>query len=168
MGECRFGIGGRFVPGEVPARARWRWMERAGSPTKQRPSPLRRFPTTFRAIAHIALRRPESLRCGRETTGDSVTLPAGSSKIEPGTAPAHPVVLSWPTFTDAADEAGLSRRYGGIHFRAADLAGRLLGRFVATEAWRKAASYFDGTVAPQTDLELATGVVDLPGSGAIR
>lgn len=77
-------------------------------------------------------------------------------------------MLSWPTFTDAADEAGLSRRYGGIHFRAADLAGRLLGRFVATEAWRKAASYFDGTVAPQTDLELATGVVDLPGSGAIR
>jgi hypothetical protein len=30
-------------------------------------------------------------------------------------------MLVW---VDAANEAGMSRRYGGIHFRAADLAGR--------------------------------------------
>ena len=46
--------------------------------------------------------------------------------------------------TDAANEAGISRRYGGIHFRGADLAGRLLGRIVAFEAWQKAKTYFDG------------------------
>jgi uncharacterized protein DUF6851/vanadium-dependent haloperoxidase-like protein len=77
--------------------------------------------------------------------GDSVVLPAGSSKIEPGLVPSQPVILKWPTFTDASNEAGMSRRYGGIHFRGADLAGRLLGRLVALEAWSRAQSYFDGT-----------------------
>jgi len=34
----------------------------------------------------------------------------------------------------AANEAGMSGRYGGIHFRGADLAGRLVGRMVALQA----------------------------------
>ena len=59
------------------------------------------------------------------------------------------MILRWETFTDAANEAGISRRYGGIHFRAADLSGRLLGRLVADEAWSKAQTYFDGTAATQ-------------------
>ena len=37
------------------------------------------------------------------------------------------------------------RSYGGIPFRAADLAGRLLGLFVAGKAWAKAQNYFEGT-----------------------
>jgi hypothetical protein len=37
---------------------------------------------------------------------------------------------------------GMSHRYGGIHFRAADLAGRQLGRAVADRVWSKAQSYF--------------------------
>ncbi len=84
---------------------------------------------------------------GSDRFGYSVTLAAGSSKIEPGITPVHPVTLSWQNFTEAANEAGMSRRYGGIHFRAADLTGRLLGRLVAHQAWTKAQSYFDGTVA---------------------
>ncbi|MFZ0287062.1 MAG: vanadium-dependent haloperoxidase [Terriglobales bacterium] len=85
---------------------------------------------------------------GSDHFGDLVTLAPGNSKIEPGVTPAQPVVLTWSTFADAADEAGLSRRYGGIHFKAADLAGRVLGRAVAAKAWAKAQSYFDGTAAP--------------------
>jgi hypothetical protein len=38
----------------------------------------------------------------------------GSSNIEPRTTPAQPIVLKWETFTDAANEAGMSRRYGGF------------------------------------------------------
>jgi len=34
------------------------------------------------------------------------------------------------------------RRYGGIHFRPADLAGRKLGRLVADEVWSKAQEKF--------------------------
>jgi uncharacterized protein DUF6851/vanadium-dependent haloperoxidase-like protein len=77
--------------------------------------------------------------------GDSVKLAKGSSKIEPGITPHETIVLKWETFTDAADEAGMSRRYGGIHFRRADLMGRVLGRAAADSAWAKAQTYFDGT-----------------------
>jgi hypothetical protein len=35
--------------------------------------------------------------------------------------------LSWDSFFDAAAQAGVSRRYGGIHFRTGDLTGRALG-----------------------------------------
>jgi hypothetical protein len=86
--------------------------------------------------------------------GYSVSLPAGSSKIEPRITPARPIVLTWETFSAAADEAGLSRRYGGIHFRRADLAGRQLGRLVAQKAWARAQAYFDGTAKPMIPPQL--------------
>ena len=84
----------------------------------------------------------------------SVTFAAGSSRIEPCVSPTHPVALSWPTFTDAANEAGMSRRYGGIHFRQADLVGRQLGRMVAAKVWAKAQIYFDGSL-DKKDLHMA-------------
>lgn len=77
--------------------------------------------------------------------GDSVTVPAGSSKIEPGVTPAKAVTLHWETFSDAANEAGISRLYGGIHFRSADLGGQRLGRTVSLKAWSKAQTFFNGT-----------------------
>jgi hypothetical protein len=75
---------------------------------------------------------------GNDRFGYSVTLEKGSSKIEHGITPREPVTLKWETFTAAANEAGMSRRYGGIHFRRADLAGRTLGRAVADKAWARA------------------------------
>jgi hypothetical protein len=71
------------------------------------------------------------------------------SKIEPGT-PASPVTLTWPTFTAAADEAGWSRRYGGIHFKTGDVQGRSLGNMVGQNVWSKAQSYFRGTIGYDT------------------
>jgi PAP2 superfamily len=73
--------------------------------------------------------------------GDSVTFAAGSSNTEPGFTPKQEVTLSWATFTDAANQAGISRRYGGIHFELADLVGRATGRLVADQAWKKALSF---------------------------
>ncbi len=96
--------------------------------------------STYSAAAARVL----ELWTGSDHFGDSVTLPAGSSKIEHGTTPGSALRLQWDTFTDAASEAGISRRYGGIHFRAADLAGRLLGRVVAAQAWTMAQDYFNG------------------------
>jgi hypothetical protein len=60
------------------------------------------------------------------------------------------VTLKWTTFKEAADQAGFSRRYGGIHFEQGDLDGRAAGRSVAQEAWSKAQSYFSGG-APVSD-----------------
>ena len=74
----------------------------------------------------------------------AVTIPAGSSRVEPGIVPLNDVTLTWATFTDAADEAGISRRYGGIHFLDGDLNGRSLGREVGAEVWKKASALFAG------------------------
>ncbi len=76
--------------------------------------------------------------------GGSVTLPAGSSRVEPGLVPASDLTLSWTTFSDAANEAGISRRYGGIHFEQGDLDARATGRIVARLAWEKTHDYQEG------------------------
>ena len=54
------------------------------------------------------------------------------------------MTVSWDTFT-AADRAGLSRRYGGIHFQDGDLLGRAMGRQVGALVWEKAQAHFAGT-----------------------
>jgi hypothetical protein len=77
--------------------------------------------------------------------GLSVTIPAGGSTIEPGLTPAKPVTLTWRTFSEAADEAGRSRRLAGIHFESGDLAARVLGRRVGSLALNKSRQYFGGT-----------------------
>lgn len=133
--------------------SQWIPYQRATQPTPPFPEYVSGHSTYSAAASRIL-----ELWTGSERFGYSVTLPAGSSKIELGITPANPVILSWNTFRDAANEAGMSRRYGGIHFRAADLTGRLLGRLVAYEAWSKAQSYFDGTansVLARADSSLA-------------
>jgi hypothetical protein len=95
--------------------------------------------STFSAAGAEILR----LFTGRDRFENSVTFLAGSSRIEPGATPANDLTLSWPTFKAAADQAGLSRRYGGIHFEHADLDGRAAGRLVAQQAWTRASGYFN-------------------------
>jgi hypothetical protein len=97
--------------------------------------------STFSAAGAAILR----LWTGSDSFGASVVFPAGSSTIEPGTTPAIPVTLQWTTFSDAANEAGMSRRYGGIHFRAGDIVGRFIGQLVGQQVWQKAQTYFNGT-----------------------
>lgn len=79
---------------------------------------------------------------GKDTFGYSTVIRRGSSKVEPNRKPSHNVLLRWKTFTDAADEAGMSRRYGGIHFLAGDLAGRELGKLVGTQAWDRSLRFW--------------------------
>jgi hypothetical protein len=83
---------------------------------------------------------------GSDTFGASVTIPAGSLKIDSNT-PSQEVVLSWPTFTAAADQAGWSRRYGGIHFKSGDQDARLLGKMIGQSVWSKASAYINGSTS---------------------
>jgi hypothetical protein len=80
----------------------------------------------------------------KDTFGESVSFAPGTSKYEPGFSPSQNVTLSWETFPEAADQAGISRRYGGIHFEAGDLAGRAIGRLAARQAWEKAEGLWTG------------------------
>jgi len=103
--------------------------------------------STFSAAGAEILR----LFTGNDDFGASVTFKAGSSKFESGTVPARDVTLHWETFSDAANQAGLSRRYGGIHFEQADLVGRTAGRRVAHFAWARAQSYITGEAEETED-----------------
>jgi hypothetical protein len=70
------------------------------------------------------------------------TVKKGELKNEPG--PTRDVTLQWATYYDAADDAGISRLYGGIHIPADDFAGRKLGSVCGKEAWVRAQRYFEG------------------------
>ena len=85
-------------------------------------------------------------------TGHARTSPAASATwtIPPAastwrTGPTDDVELQWATYYDAADQAGISRLYGGIHIAADDFDGRTMGSQCGKDAWALANRYFDGT-----------------------
>ncbi|MER7368331.1 vanadium-dependent haloperoxidase, partial [Nonomuraea wenchangensis] len=126
--------GGRSVDGEL-----WVPYQPATFPTP----PFAEYVSghsTFSAAAAEVLRR----FTGSDVFGGQAVVAAGSSKVEPGVTPARDVTLRWRTYSEAAEQAGLSRRYGGIHFRAGDQEGRALGRAVGDAAWKRAAAYWTG------------------------
>ncbi|WP_373538370.1 DUF6851 domain-containing protein [Chamaesiphon sp.] len=67
-------------------------------------------------------------------------------RVEPGLAEAVGTVLQWETFTAAAQEAGESRLYGGIHFYEGNVAGLALGRKVGAQAFDRAREHWEGTL----------------------
>ena len=87
----------------------------------------------------------EALRLftGRDDLGASATVAAGTSGYEPG-VPAQDVTLRWDTFTEAAEQEGISRLYAGVHFAPGDTDGQSLGRRVAALVWERARALFTG------------------------
>jgi hypothetical protein len=59
--------------------------------------------------------------------------------------PAEDITLQWATYADAADQAGISRLFMGIHIAADDVEGRRIGSTCGREAWALAGGYFAGT-----------------------
>lgn len=74
------------------------------------------------------------LYTGNDYFGEEVQLVPGAL-----TEPDHlgdTVTLKFPTFTETADMAGISRVMGGYHIQADNVAGLALGRNVAREVWK--------------------------------
>jgi len=67
-------------------------------------------------------------------------VPEGSLLHEEG--PTRTFELQWATYQDAADEAGRSRIWGGIHVPVDDYPGRLMGAKCAELAWARAQDLF--------------------------
>jgi len=87
-------------------------------------------------------------------------LPQGWSNFE--VAPSEPITLQWVRFYDGADEAGISRVWGGIHPRIDDVPGRLSGSKVGKRAARRAFALFDGLAqSPDISLDGMVGGADL-------
>jgi uncharacterized protein DUF6851 len=70
------------------------------------------------------------------------TVKRGSFRIEAG--PTADVILQSATYYDAADQAGQSRLYGGIHVQADDFTGRVVGSTCGKDAWLLAQRYYAG------------------------
>jgi hypothetical protein len=70
------------------------------------------------------------------------TVKRGSFRVEAG--PSADIVLRWATYYDAADQAGQSRLYGGIHVEADDFTGRIVGSTCGKDAWALAQRYYAG------------------------
>ena len=71
-------------------------------------------------------------------------VPAGSLGIERG--PSTDLTMQWATYFDAADDAGRSRLWMGIHIWPDDFAGRRLGAQCGRDAWELARRYYEGAV----------------------
>ena len=130
---------GKFIPSwnGVVDGANWQPYQVSSFPTPP-------FPEYGSGHSIFSAAAAETLRLftGSDYFGHSAIIPGGSSKVEPGVVPAQDVRLYWGTFSDAAAEAGISRRYGGIHFIAADLESRKVGKLIARQAWAKSQYYF--------------------------
>ena len=71
----------------------------------------------------------------------------GSYSFDPGylffeLGPSRKVSLEWGTYFDAADQAGQSRIWGGIHIQFDDLDGRRIGAQVGERALERARDVF--------------------------
>jgi hypothetical protein len=67
----------------------------------------------------------------------------GELKHEHG--PSQDLTLQWATYFDAADDAGISRLYMGIHISPDDFQGRRMGSTCGKDAWALAQRYFNGS-----------------------
>lgn len=122
--------------------------------------------STFSAAAARILQ----LWTGSDKFDDQFIFEPGSSRVEPGITPKTPITLRWPTFSFAANQAGMSRRYGGIHFKSGDLAGRMLGCLVAEKVWLRGQNYFGAPAKPQRAKAVAAcggGVATEPTSTSL-
>lgn len=93
-------------------------------------------------------------------------IPVGWLKFEAG--PSEAFELQYASYYDAADDAGVSRVWGGIHPRADDLPGRVAGSRAGLRAAGRAFALFRGLArSPDLDADGAVGPADLTGLLAV-
>ena len=95
------------------------------------------FPSYVSGHSSVSGGCAEALRLftGSDTFGIEVELIPGAM-TEPDNV-GDPVTLSFPTFTETANMAGISRVLGGYHIQVDNIAGLALGRNVAQAVWEK-------------------------------
>lgn len=60
----------------------------------------------------------------------------------------------WKTYRDIANEASISRKYGGIHISSGDIQGRIIGQKVGEIVWKKVSTLFNDAMPPSTSSRL--------------
>lgn len=148
ISAIRYLLNGQTIPGFGPAgfaggivlikAESWIPYQPLTSPTPPHPEYVSGHSAYSAASAEIL-----RLFSGNERFGHSVTIQASTMKLNPA-LPAADVTLRWNTYMDAATEAGRSRVYAGLHFEAANVAGRVLGLKVGNAVYERAECYWLG------------------------
>ena len=90
------------------------------------------------------------------------TYHANSMQIDLG--PSTDIDLQWCTYYDAADQAGQSRRWGGIHVSEDDYHGRIIAAQVGVSAFTLAEKYWTGTIED----EVITSTITILGPNSVK
>ncbi|MEV4890934.1 vanadium-dependent haloperoxidase [Nonomuraea sp. NPDC055795] len=85
---------------------------------------------------------------GTDQVDLSLPREKGSSLVEPGLTPARDITLRWSSWTALEDDCGLSRVWGGVHFKAASRAGHEIGRAVGEAAYAFVREHVSGQAPP--------------------
>jgi PAP2 superfamily len=127
-------LGTGVIPGEA-------WM-----PYQEGHNITPAFPEFVSGHSTFSAAAAEILRAftGFDKFGYIAVIPAGSSRIEPNVTPHRDIRLRFATFSEAAEQAGMSRLYGGIHFERANLEGQALGRRVGRLVWERVTQLLQG------------------------
>ncbi|HXJ61134.1 MAG TPA: vanadium-dependent haloperoxidase [Verrucomicrobiae bacterium] len=146
-------------PGETPQRAvpnGVHWMQAECWTTYQRSNyVVPAFPGYFSGHSTFSRSAAEVLTAltGSEYfPGGIITYTITNLANEKG--PSAPVPLQYATYYDAADAAGMSRIWGGIHPHIDNLAGRRAGAEIGKGVWALVKKYWDGSVT-NTPITLA-------------
>ncbi len=102
-----YGGPGKGTVNDIPATEWLGYMSNANHPE---------YPS---ASAGACAAHAEAIRqlYGTDEYGWTVTFPKGSSKREPGITPKEDLTITFKTWTEFETLCGLSRLYGGVHFR---------------------------------------------------
>jgi hypothetical protein len=146
----RYLLQGRTIPGYGPLGPSAGLRQIQGEswiPYQPMTFPTPAFPEHVSGHSAFSAAAAQVLRSftGSDRFGASFTRPAHSMVLETG-APQAEVVLQWPTFSAAAEQAGLSRIYGGIHFDSGNVAGQTLGQQVGMQAFARAQALWMGNI----------------------
>ena len=139
QGQSIMAWGGPGRPIEAIQGEKWIAYNPGSNPTPAFPGYVSGHSTFSSASATVL-----QLFTGSDRFDYKVTIPANFGRVEPG-VPAVPTVISYKKFSDAVYDAGMSRLYGGIHFKDDNTAGQLVGNAVGQLAYAKAKTLFNGS-----------------------
>jgi len=102
---------------------------------------------------------------GSNVFGQSVTLADSASRFDPNgfdgvAGSGDPITLSWATFSQAAEQAGLSRLLGGIHFNDGNLQGQIIGAQVGAITNAKLDLLFNSSPVPSQTASQLFGTME--------
>jgi hypothetical protein len=139
QGQSIVAWGGPGRPVEAIQGEKWMPYNPGSNPTPAFPGYVSGHSSFSSASATVL-----QLITGSDKFDFQTTIPANFGRVEPG-VPAVPTVITYKRFSDAVNAAGMSRLYGGIHFKDDNTAGQLIGNAAGQLAYDKARALFNGS-----------------------